>query len=226
MYVQVKNAPSLELLRCTDPYILKHVPLSRLTYICPQLDGLLLQPEGVRPVDMEGSDFDVYLCQECRSSLSNNKLPRLALNNHMFRGDLPDELQDVTWIEEMACALYRTTAHVTRLYNSSSPTDPLQLHGNACAHPLDVVNHANSLPWSPADLNQMLSVIFVGPRKLSISELNKLPQFIVRAPVIRKLYEHLRLHNRLYIDMPFDDNAYAAYPEYGILPGFEKRIVY
>ncbi|KAJ3722365.1 hypothetical protein C8R42DRAFT_543154, partial [Lentinula raphanica] len=168
----------------------------------------------------------IYLCFECKCSLSKDNLPRLALNNHMFRGDLPDGLQDVTWIEEMACALYRTTAHITRLYNSSSPADPLQLHGNACAHPLDVVTHANSLPWAPADLNQMISVIFVGPRKLSTSDLKKLPQFIVRAPVIRLLFNELRKHNRLYLDIPFNEDALAAYPEHGILPGFEDRIIY
>ncbi|KAJ3770177.1 hypothetical protein FB446DRAFT_808964, partial [Lentinula raphanica] len=224
--MHINDAPSLKLLHCSDPYILKHTPLSRLTYISPLLDGLLLQPEGIRTIDMQCSEVEIYLCHECKGALSKNKLPRLSLNNHMFRGELPEDLQDVTWIEEMACAIYRTTAHVTRLYSSTSAADPLQMHGNACAHPLDVVTHANSLPWMPADINNILSVIFVGPRKLTKTEINKLPQFLVRAPVIRRLFEYLHIHNRLYIDMPLNEEALAAYPEHGILPGLDERFVY
>ncbi|KAE9398677.1 hypothetical protein BT96DRAFT_754775, partial [Gymnopus androsaceus JB14] len=169
----------------------------------------------------------IYFCQECFSAIRLQKMPRLALNNHMYRGELPDRFRDVTWMEEMAVALYRTTAHVTRLYGVlSTEQDPFQLHGNACAHPLDTVSHATSLPWSPADLNDFISVIFVGPRKLKQTELDKLPHFHVRRNVIRDLLQEFRSHNRLYMGLPINEVALSQFPENGILPGLEDRIVY
>ncbi|KIO31008.1 hypothetical protein M407DRAFT_221469 [Tulasnella calospora MUT 4182] len=70
-----------------------------------------------------------YLCEDCRGSLSRRKVPRFALANELFRGTLPDRFQDLTWVEEMVCSIYRTTAHVTRLYQSLNPADPLVFHG-------------------------------------------------------------------------------------------------
>ncbi|KAG2108698.1 uncharacterized protein F5147DRAFT_694504 [Suillus discolor] len=39
------------------------------------------------------------------------KVPRLALRNNLYRGDLPVQFQDLTWIEEKICAIYCVTAH-------------------------------------------------------------------------------------------------------------------
>ncbi|KAE9392940.1 hypothetical protein BT96DRAFT_829941, partial [Gymnopus androsaceus JB14] len=96
----------------------------------------------------------------------------LALNNNLYRGKLPLDLQDITWAEEMACALYPTTAHVARIYGSSSETDPLQLWGNTCAHPMNLFANATTLLWSPSDLNNLITIVFVGPRKLRREDCN------------------------------------------------------
>jgi len=95
----------------------------------------------------------------------------------------------LTWVEEMACSLYRTTAHVAILYStSSSEEDPLQLHGNACAHPMDMFRNAKQLPWSPSDLNDLISIIFVGPRQLNQKDLQKLaPYYFVRRSKLSRL---------------------------------------
>ncbi|KAJ4478784.1 hypothetical protein C8J55DRAFT_429862, partial [Lentinula edodes] len=187
----------------------------------------MLDPKGLQYVDTQLETFKIYLCAECHSCLIQDKMPRLALNNHLFRGDLPDVLQDVTWIEEMICSLYRTTAHVTRIYASSSPSDPLVLHGNACAHPFDLCTTVRVLPWTPADVNGVLSVIFVGPQKLTPDDFAKLKPFHVRRPVIRMLLNFLCRSNRLYADLPApDETCLMMYPENGILPGLLDGIVY
>ena len=65
----------------------------------------------------------------------------------------------------MVCARYRYTAHITRLFQSSDPALPNVLHGNTCAHEMNVVSTASVLPRTPSDINETLSVVFVGPGK-------------------------------------------------------------
>ena len=108
---------------------------------------------------------NLTFCDECHSTLTRNKLSRLTLANQLYRGHLPDEFQDLTYIEEMVCALYRTTAHVTRLYQSTELTQPFVYHGNSCAHELNIISTASVLPRTPGDINSILSVVFIGPGK-------------------------------------------------------------
>jgi hypothetical protein len=65
-------------------------------------------------------------------------MPRFALANKLYRGRLPAEFRDLTWIEERVCAIYSNTAVVTRLYQSSDPSQPTVFHGNTCAHEMNV----------------------------------------------------------------------------------------
>ncbi|KAJ4487108.1 hypothetical protein C8J55DRAFT_424193, partial [Lentinula edodes] len=169
----------------------------------------------------------MYLCHECLLYMQRSTMPRLALNNHLYRGELPEHLQNVSWVEEMACSIYRTSAHVTRIFGSSSECDPLQLHGNTCAHPLNICYTAKRLPWSPADLNDLISIIFVGPRKLTNEDLQKLTPFFVRRTVIQMLLLYLQQHNRLYIELPpIDEEILAMYPDNDLLPGLQDRFIY
>ncbi|KAF8525305.1 hypothetical protein JB92DRAFT_2635616, partial [Gautieria morchelliformis] len=102
------------------------------------------------------------LCPDCHSSLTHEKVPRFALKNDLYSGHLPEEFMDLTWVEEMVCSLYRNTAHVMRLYDSSDPAQPRVFHGNTCAHDMNVISIADTLPRTPADLHGMISVVFVG----------------------------------------------------------------
>lgn len=142
-----------------NPYILNHAGMSRFFYADHSLNGLLLEPMGIK-VNQNGS-VNVYFCAECQSALGKCKLPHLALNNGLYRGELPEDLKDITWVEEMACSLYRTTAHVARLYGSSSEENPLYIHGNTCAHPMQTTSHAKKLPRTPGDVNDLITVVFV-----------------------------------------------------------------
>ncbi|KAJ3720700.1 hypothetical protein C8R42DRAFT_583087, partial [Lentinula raphanica] len=177
--------------------------------------------------NVDCSSFKIYFCGPCHSSLRRNTLPRLALNNHLFRGELPAQFSDMTWAEEMACALYRTTAHISRLYGSTSTEDPLVMHSNVCAHPLDICYTAKRLPWAPCDVNDLISVVFVGPRKLTSDELKKLTPFLVRRSVIRAFLSYAWQHNYLYMSLPPpDEEILKLYPENDILPGLHECFIY
>jgi hypothetical protein len=164
----------------------------------------------------------MQICTECHSSLHNDRLPRLALANRLYRGKLPDKFKDLTWIEEMVCAKFRNMAHITRLYQSSDPSQPKVFHGNTCAHDMNIVFTASVLPRTPADINGMLSIIFVGPGKFKPDCFG--PMFKIRKRKVWKFLQWLRQHNRLYRDIPLDESIMDLYPEDGMLPGLEQGI--
>ncbi|PBK78400.1 hypothetical protein ARMSODRAFT_39716 [Armillaria solidipes] len=83
---------------------------------------------------------DLTVCAECEGRLESRKLPKYALRNRMFRGLLPEEFQDLTWVEEMVCAVYRCTVKVFRMYGSSDKHQPRVFKGNTCAHDLNLIS--------------------------------------------------------------------------------------
>jgi hypothetical protein len=135
----------------------------------------------------------------------------------LYRGQLPDKFNDLTWVEEMACSIYRNTAHVTRLFNSSADDQPTVLHGNTCAHEMNVISTVRVLPRTPSDLNGMLSIVFVGPGKFQPDKAGTL--FRVRKQKIWHFLMWLKLHNQLYASLDLDKEVMDLYPEDGPLPG-------
>jgi hypothetical protein len=111
----------------------------------------------------------MQICNDCHCALMQCRVPRLALANYLYRGKLPDEFCDLTWVEGMVCAKYRNTAHVTHIYGSSDPSQPKIFHGNTCAQEMNVISTASVLPWTPADINGLLSVVFVGSGKFDLN---------------------------------------------------------
>ena len=49
--------------------------------------------------------------------------------------------------------------HVTRLFQSSDPSQPKVFHGNTCAHDMNVMSTASVLLRTSADINEFLSVV-------------------------------------------------------------------
>ena len=65
----------------------------------------------------------------------------------------------------MTCSIYQCTAHISHLYQSSDPAQPHVSHGNTCAHDMNIISTASVLHRTPNNVNNMLSVVFIGPGK-------------------------------------------------------------
>jgi len=204
-------------LQISDPFITVHADFH---YGLEAIDGAILDSQGFKSQTAEG--VVMRICSECCSALKKKKVPRLSLANHLYRGRLPDEFKDLTWIEEMVCAKYRNTAHITRIYQSSDPSQPKVFHGNTCAHDMNIVSTASVLPRTPADINGMLSVVFIGPGRFKPDSLG--PLFKIRKSKVWRFLLWLKEHNRLYIDMTLDPDIMDLYPDHGILPGLGHNV--
>ncbi|KIM39168.1 hypothetical protein M413DRAFT_75250, partial [Hebeloma cylindrosporum] len=181
----------------------------------------MLDREGIS--ECNASHAKLNICSECYTYLMRKKMPRLALANNLYRGVLPDEFQNLTWVEEMVCSIYRNTAHITCLYGSSDPSQPTVLHGNTCAHEINVTSTASVLPHTPADINGMLSIVFVGAGKLSTDSLHKM--FRVHRKKVQDFLCWLKAHNQLYSNIPVDWQVLDLYANDGSLPGVQDRII-
>ncbi|KAG1887635.1 hypothetical protein F4604DRAFT_1570836, partial [Suillus subluteus] len=65
-------------------------------------------------------------------------------------------------------------------------SDPMQpswwvFHDNICAHEMSVVSMSSVLPRTPADINGLLSIVFVGPGKFKPDQFD--PIFRVRKDI-------------------------------------------
>jgi hypothetical protein len=186
------------------------------------LNGVMLNSAGIT---YNGHVAALQICHDCYAPLQRKKMPRHAWANHLYRGVLPDEFLDMTPVEFMACSIYRSTVHVTRLYGSASDESaPRVLHGNTCAHELNTVSTAEALPRTTADLNNLVSVVFIGPGNLRMKDLRGL--FRMRRSKIAKLLTWAKSHNVEYMHLPIDEAALNAIPEDGILPGLEDRVLH
>jgi hypothetical protein len=188
------------------------------------INGAVLEPAGFNTSDnlARKGKIGLQICNDCLSALKQNRVSRLSLANYLYRGKLPDDFCDLTWVEEMVCAKYRNTAHVTRIFGSTDPSHPKVFHGNTCAHEMNVISTVSVLPRTPADINDSLSVVFIGSGKFDIACLGNM--FRIRKTKVWNFLLWLRSNNRLYRDVPLDAVIMDSYPVDGILPGVENRV--
>ena len=106
---------NLELLRVSDEFITKKCVLQGMslcfTFGNAKIDGLMLAKDGL--IFNASVAEELRVCPSCMSSLTKHKIPQFALAKNLFRGMLPVQSNDLTWVEEKVCAIYSVTAHVT-----------------------------------------------------------------------------------------------------------------
>jgi len=197
----------------------------------PAIDNMMLCRQGILHCD--DSIWKIVVCHDCSACVdpkSGNtlaRLPKYALTNKLFLGDLPERFKDVTWVEEQVCALYQSTVYVYRLYHSDDPQDPYIAKGNSCAHPQNTVSTAKILPHTPADVAGCISVVFTASNKF-VPEAALTTIFRVRKHVIRDLLHWLHLNNPMYKDFQISESHLSIYggeEDDQALPGIRDRVI-
>ena len=171
----------------------------------------------------EDSCAMLSFCSECHASILKSKTPALALANHMFLGDVPPELKNLTMIEEAMIAKCRAKSWVVQLQakNDSTclPNSQRGLKGHTIIYPQQPQGLTRILPPSVAKICTPICVIFVGAHKPSNEWLKTRakPLIICREQVCKAL-EWLHLHNPLYADIEIGYPTLDTFPENDVLP--------
>jgi hypothetical protein len=115
------------------------------------------------------------------------------------------------------------TADVARLQNAESDDRlPYRLVGNTCAYPVNVPSVARVLPRLPSDINENLTVVFVGA-KFDKKQLP--PMFRVRRRVIERFLSFLATNNTLYSNVEISVEHLNLYPEDDVLPLLSDSVI-
>ena len=150
------------------------------------LADLLVDPDGVICTD---GGLSFQLCCRCASSLSRNKLPRLAIANFNVLGSVPPTMKVMTMVEEMLVARCRAKQCIVKLQDHrtdvSLPSSQRGFKGHVIIYPQKVDELSNVLPPPIDDVVHPICVMFIGPLPPSQSWLkDKAYPLVVRREVV------------------------------------------
>jgi hypothetical protein len=197
---------------CTPPHIIDNISDV----------NALLDPNGISPSHNEQGKV-LSFCSECYKHLIKGKTPPLALANHMFIGNIPPELQQLTMVEESVIARCRAKTWVVQLQEKNDainlPNIQRGFKGHTIIYPQQAESLAKILPPSVPDACTPICVIFIGSQKPSKEWLKtKAKPLVVRREKIRKALEWLKEHNPAYQNIQIDHRIIDEYPDCDVLP--------
>jgi len=90
------------------------------------LANKLLDVNGVTETDSETYYLDI--CTSCLRSLRRNVVPKHALANRLYLGPVPEELRDLTMVEECMIARARAKSWIVKLQETDTESTYLSYH--------------------------------------------------------------------------------------------------
>jgi hypothetical protein len=150
------------------------------------------------------------VCLTCMSSLRKGKRPKLALANGMWVGEVPKELQGLTFPEQMLIAKVRHNRCLVRVSSGRA-----KLVANAIAFPVPVVKIYHSLPPPIEELDEVLAIMFIGSTALTDEKMKRTPMTVRRNKVANAL-EWLKLNHADYRDLEISKENLEQYPLNGV----------
>jgi hypothetical protein len=158
------------------------------------------------------------LCHLCESSVSKNRfrsLPVRSYANGLWIGDIPDELQGLTFLEEQCIGRARATKCMYKL--SMKPDGQLAARGNVCILPQDTSLFLSAMPPPISTLQDEICVILVGSAEKAVTyDMLKKTPLLVRRSKIGDALLWLINNNPLYADLDKGKTLQnlEEYPEY------------
>lgn len=114
-----------------------------------------------------------FLCKSCARFIWDGKLPKYSLANGLWIGEVPEVLNNLTWVERHLVARVRINSYVVQMRSRH-----LKIKGNVIAFSNPTAKIYNTLPIPLADLDQVLAIVFVGPAEPSEQQLQKSPLLV------------------------------------------------
>ena len=196
-------------------------------FLAGPLKGKLVDPHGV--VIDDGERITLELCGSCSRGLRRGCLPKHALANRMYLGQVPEPLRDLTMVEESMIARARAKSWIVKLQeqdsDSASPTSQRGLRGHTIIFPQQPDRLASILPPPVGETLTFICVIFVGSSNLTKEWLReKAKPLVVRREKVRSALSWLKQNNPLYRDVEIDDANLDALPLDDVLPYHVERV--
>ena len=148
-----------------------------------------------------------HVCDNCRGTIRNGKVPRLALANGLWLGKVPDELKSLRFVEKLLIAKVRHTCSYVKVASGMR-----KMKANIIAFESPVPKIYNILPPPREDLDDVLAILFTGPCKPTQEQINRTP-FLVRRNYVAKALKWLKLNHVDYADIEISVDNLKEYRE-------------
>ena len=159
------------------------------------------------PILLPNADL---LCPHCRSSLADDQVPVAALANGLWIGEVPEQLQNLTWAERTMIARVNHNRCVVRVKGSLQS----KMIANAVCHTIPIPKVYNALPPSPEELDEVLAYIYIGPTRPVAKDHHRTP-LLVRHNKVAAALEWLKLNHIDYADLTISYDNLKKYSEDG-----------
>src|ERR1700683_5607361 len=100
------------------------------------------------------------VCPICVESLQKKKVPTLALANGLWVGKIPDELQDLTYAEQLLIVRVRHNRCIVKVSSGM-----FKMHANAISFSNPMPKIYSVLPPPVEEMDEVLAFIYTGPCK-------------------------------------------------------------
>jgi hypothetical protein len=184
----------------------KDLDISLLERAVLELRAMSRQP---RIQSFDGSSVvggSYILCHLCNSAVSKNcfrSIPLRSYANGLWIGKVPEELKDLTFLEEQCIARARATRCMYKL--TLGPSGQLAAHGSVCILPQDTTSFISAMPIPLFRLKDEICVILVGSPDTEVThDMLKRSPLLVRRERIRTALFWLIENNPLYADLDRD----------------------
>ena len=157
------------------------------------------------------------ICEGCRRSIRKGVVPRLALANGLWLGNVPKELSELRFVEKLLIARIRHNCCFVRV---ASGLKKMTSHVIAFQSPTHRVY--NELPPPIEELDEVLAILFTGPCKPTEEDLKRTP-ILVRRNHVAYALEWLKLNHPDYKDLEISHENLGKYPEDGPPVSIEYR---
>ena len=184
------------------------------------LRNKILDADGVT---FEGNGVVLDMCKTCSRGLHRRTLPKHALANRLYVGAVPEELADLTMVEESMIAQARSKSWIVKLQEHdtdvAAPTAQRGLKGHTIIYPQEPDKLASLLPPSIEETLTFICVVFVGKSKMTNTWLReKAKPLVVRREKVRSALVWLKRNNPLYKDIEISESNLDSLPLEDVLP--------
>jgi hypothetical protein len=150
------------------------------------------------------------VCNTCRRSLREGKVPQLALARNLWVGDVPPELKTLTFIEKLMISRVR---HNTCYATVASGAKKLRC--NIISFETNLPKVYSMLPPPMSDMDSYIAVLFSSPTEPTEQLLKRTP-FLVRRNMVARALEWLTLNHPDYADVAISTDNLNEYPDNGV----------
>jgi hypothetical protein len=160
--------------------------------------------------ELDGPTIDTssdYICISCKDKVRHRKLPKFALARGLWLGEIPDELQQLSFAEKLLIGKVRHNRCVVRVAKGMH-----KMIANAVTfeHPMQKIYTV--LPPPIEEMDEVLAFIFTGPCQPTEDDFHRIP-LLVRRNKVAKALEWLKLNHQDYADLEISYKNLESYPE-------------